>query len=154
MWYRNHSLAFRRRNEVPRPLTNLASTRVLVWTVVALCAASGEVLAGEGSKSAASAPAASHPAGRQTPATQPGKPAPLRSPRATVQQFLLAVEEAKDEPERINDAVACLDLSAIPKDERAEQWPKRAAQREQILDQSNVPPLETIPRKDETERYS
>jgi hypothetical protein len=37
----------------------------------------------------------------------------FRSPRATVRTFLIAMNLAEDEPHRIEEAVACLDLSYV-----------------------------------------
>src|SRR5947209_20037793 len=42
----------------------------------------------------------------------------FRSPRATVRTFLIAMNLAEDEPHRIEEAVACLDLSGMPADRR------------------------------------
>src|SRR3954447_23253768 len=42
----------------------------------------------------------------------------LRSPRATVRTFLIAMNLTEDDPQRIEDAVACLDLSGMSPDRR------------------------------------
>lgn len=48
------------------------------------------------------------------PATQTAEPEnPLRSPRSMMAEFLQAVSESEDKPERIQDAVRCLDLSVL-----------------------------------------
>ena len=41
-----------------------------------------------------------------------------RSPRATVRTFLIAMNLTEDDPRRIDDAIACLDLSGMPTDHR------------------------------------
>jgi MscS family membrane protein len=73
--------------------------------------------------SAASSDPASRPAAAQStqPASQAtSRPAeaeiPLRSPRAMMAEFLQAVSESEDRPERIQDAVRCLDLSILMRD--------------------------------------
>lgn len=62
------------------------------------------------------------------PASQNAVPDPLASPRATMRTFLLALNEAKDKPARINDAIACLDLSKISDADRVTLAPKLAEQ--------------------------
>jgi len=42
----------------------------------------------------------------------------FRSPRATVRTFLIAMNLTEDDPHKIEDAIACLDLSEIPPDRR------------------------------------
>ena len=37
-----------------------------------------------------------------------------RSPRATVRTFLIAMNRTEDDPSKIEEAVACLDLAEIP----------------------------------------
>jgi len=68
------------------------------------------------------------PAGRPPAASQPAQPAsqatsqpaeaetPQHSPRAMMAEFLQAVSESEDKPERIQDAVRCLDLSVLMRD--------------------------------------
>src|SRR5271166_6788451 len=41
-----------------------------------------------------------------------------RSPRATVRTFLIAMNRTEDDPSKIEEAVACLDLSGIPGGQR------------------------------------
>src|SRR3954454_15869471 len=43
-----------------------------------------------------------------------------RSPRATVRTFLIAMNQAEDDPQKIVAAVACLDLAGIPPEGRDE----------------------------------
>ena len=47
------------------------------------------------------------------PAAAPVDPR-FRSPRATVRTFLIAMNLTEDDPHKIEEAVACLDLSEIP----------------------------------------
>src|SRR5437762_223879 len=42
----------------------------------------------------------------------------FRSPRATARTFLIAMNAAEEDPHRIEDAIACLDLSGMPPDRR------------------------------------
>jgi len=59
------------------------------------------------------------PATAEALATQPAGPQiRLDSPRSTLREFLLAVSESEQNPERINDALACLDLSALDEEQR------------------------------------
>jgi MscS family membrane protein len=61
----------------------------------------------------------------------------FRSPRATVRTFLIAMNLTEDDPHKIEDAVACLDLSAMPPDER--QSGRFAFELEFILRSTNIP---------------
>ena len=73
-------------------------------------------------------------------ATRPAAPTVdprYRSPRATVRTFLIAMNLAEDEPHRIEEAVACLDLSGIPPDRR--DGGRFAFQLEFILRSTNIP---------------
>jgi len=72
------------------------------------------------------------------PTTEPSAPQdPLRSPATMVQEFLLAIGEVEKKPERMTDAVRCLDLSALQQADPAaaeKQAPLLAKQLEQIID--------------------
>jgi MscS family membrane protein len=61
----------------------------------------------------------------------------FRSPRATVRTFLIAMNRAEDEPKRIEEAIACLDLSAMPSDRR--DGGRLAFELEFILRSTNIP---------------
>jgi len=61
----------------------------------------------------------------------------FRSPRATVRTFLIAMNLSEDDPHKIEDAVACLDISAMPPDER--QSGRFAFELEFILRSTNIP---------------
>lgn len=61
----------------------------------------------------------------------------FRSPRATVRTFLIAMNRREDDPNRIEDAVACLDLSGNPKDRRS--GGEYAFELEFILRSTNLP---------------
>ncbi|MDR3632395.1 MAG: mechanosensitive ion channel family protein [Isosphaeraceae bacterium] len=60
-----------------------------------------------------------------------------RSPRATVRTFLIAMNQAEDDPHKIDEAVACLDLSGIPPDRR--DGGRLAFGLEFILRSTNIP---------------
>lgn len=63
------------------------------------------------------------------PTTRPVAPTdPQYSPRSTIREFLLAVTEAREKPERIRDAIACLDFGGLDPSE-----PEKAAQRAESL---------------------
>ena len=61
----------------------------------------------------------------------------FRSPRSTVRTFLIAMNRAEDDPHRIVEAVACLDLSEIPPDRR--DGGRMAFALEFILRSTNIP---------------
>ena len=70
----------------------------------------------------AAAPPAAQPAAPTSepasqPSSQPGEPEnPLRTPRGMMTEFLRAVSESDANPERIQDAVRCLDLSELARE--------------------------------------
>ncbi len=69
----------------------------------------------------------------------------LSSPRATMRTFLMAIEAASgDAPERIDDAVQCLDLSELEGEDAAESARKLARRLRRIIDAKGVK-LEDIP---------
>jgi MscS family membrane protein len=61
----------------------------------------------------------------------------FRSPRATVRTFLIAMNLAEDDPHRIEEAAACLDLSGMPPDRR--DGGRLAFELEFILRSTNIP---------------
>jgi MscS family membrane protein len=61
----------------------------------------------------------------------------FRSPRATVRTFLIAMNLTEDQPHRIADAVACLDLSGMPPDRS--DGGRLAFELEFILRSTNIP---------------
>lgn len=80
------------------------------------------------SADAATSQAASQPDSQ--PVTRPvGANDPQHSPRATIREFLLAVNDARNKPERITDAVACMQLTGVPAgvQEKAPQYAERLA---------------------------
>ena len=87
-----------------------------------------------------------------TTQTQPAQPDPLRSPRSALREFLLAVSESEQKPERINDAVACLDLSGLEPADAAERGPILAKQLEAIIEHFGVT-LDTVPDAETGEAY-
>jgi MscS family membrane protein len=61
----------------------------------------------------------------------------FRSPRATVRTFLIAMNRTEDDPHRIEEAIACLDLSGMPPDRR--DGGRLAFELEFILRSTNMP---------------
>ncbi len=61
----------------------------------------------------------------------------FRSPRATVRTFLIAMNLTEDDPHRIDEAVACLDLAALPPEHRI--GGRLAFELEYILRSTNIP---------------
>ena len=74
--------------------------------------------------------------GSARPATAHADPR-FRSPRATVRTFLIAMNSAEDDPHKIEEAIACLDLSGLPPDRR--QGGRFAFELEFILRSTNIP---------------
>ena len=75
------------------------------------------------------------------------------NPRATMRTFLVAVQDAAgDRPERIDDAVACLDISALPKDGRMEHARLLARRLDAVIDRIGVK-LDDIPTEMERGEY-
>ena len=71
---------------------------------------------------------------------RPGSPSVdprFRSPRATVRAFLIAMNLTEDDPHRIEDAIACLDLSGLPPNRR--DGGRFAFELEFILRSTNIP---------------
>ncbi len=60
-----------------------------------------------------------------------------RSPRATARTFLIAMNRTEDDPQKIEEAVACLDLSETPPDRRS--GGRFAFELEFILRSTNIP---------------
>lgn len=74
---------------------------------------------------------------QKAPAAPP--PIDLSSPRATMQTFLRAVEDAMgDKPTRIADAVRCLDVSELPKEDREQRAQTLARRLFTIIDKKGV----------------
>jgi len=66
-------------------------------------------------------------------------PIDLGSPRATMQTFLRAVEDAMgDKPTRIADAVRCLDISELPEEDREQRAQTLARRLFTIIDKKGV----------------
>ena len=61
----------------------------------------------------------------------------FRSPRATARTFLIAMNLTEDDPHRIEEAVACLDLSGMPPDRRI--GGRYALELEFIFRSTNIP---------------
>lgn len=77
---------------------------------------------------------------------------PLRSPRATMRTFLVAVSDAEDAPERIKEAITCLDLSELEQGTAAEQGANLARQLEEVISHLGVT-LAAIPDREQGEPY-
>ncbi len=73
------------------------------------------------------------------PATQPAKkPHPRATPRSMVREFLRAVSESDEKPERISDAIKCLDLTQLEREDpeqAKQQAPLLAKQLAQVIDE-------------------
>jgi MscS family membrane protein len=79
------------------------------------------------------------------PQAQPERPLDLSNPRAAMQEFLLAIQDADaDKPQRIDDAVRCLDISALEGDDVTEQA-RRLARRLHAVIRAKGVNLEDIP---------
>jgi MscS family membrane protein len=63
----------------------------------------------------------------------------FRSPRATARTFLIAMNLTEDDPHKIEDAVACLDLSGMPPNRR--NGGRFAFELEFILRSTNIPTI-------------
>src|SRR5882757_5067052 len=61
----------------------------------------------------------------------------FRSPRATVRTFLIAMNLTEDDPHKIEDAVACLDLTGLSTESR--NGGRFAFELEYILRSTNIP---------------
>ena len=73
----------------------------------------------------------------------------LSNPRAAIRTFLVAIQEAKgDHPERIDDAVKCLDISQLEGEDRDQAARSLALRLHAIIDRTGVK-LEDIPAETE-----
>jgi len=100
---------------------------------------------------------ANPPAGEAKPVgAEPKPPAALdlSTPRATMRAFLLAMQDASGaKPERINDALSCLDISWLKGEDRAERARSLARRLYTILETQTVR-LDDVPeRADQHEGY-
>jgi len=88
------------------------------------------------------------------PAEQPPRrTVDLSSPRATMRSFLVAVQEATgDHPERIDDAVRCLDTSELAEGERLERSRQLARRLHAIIDKKGVN-LDDLPEETDQPSY-
>lgn len=82
----------------------------------------------------ASKPPSEQPAEPQPAPDQAAAENPRATPRKMMKSFLLALDEAEETPERINDAVACLDLSTLEPDAAAERGPALAQSLGEIIE--------------------
>ena len=105
--------------------------RELLHLLVTIVLGCPRVLAGQEAKPnwGASGVATTRPAAAVDPR--------FRSPRATVRTFLIAMNLTEDDPHRIEDAIACLDLSGMPPDRR--DGGRFAFELEFILRSTNIP---------------
>lgn len=80
-------------------------------------------------------------------------PVDLSSPRATMRTFLLAVQEADgDKPERIDDAVKCLDTSGLEEEGRDDAARALARRLRTLIDRIGVK-LDDIPAETDQSEY-
>ncbi|MHC5108445.1 MAG: mechanosensitive ion channel family protein [Planctomycetota bacterium] len=80
-------------------------------------------------------------------------PVSLTNPRETMVAFLLAVEEAtRDAPQRISDAVTCLDISALEGEDRDERAKRFARRLYMIVDKIGVT-LDDVPEKPDGDEF-
>ena len=80
------------------------------------------------------------PAGDKPAAPKPAPQLDRSNPQATVQTFLLAMQDALgDQPSRIDAAVACLDTKAIEGDDRVERTHRLATRLYQLLSALTIP---------------
>ena len=89
---------------------------------------------------------------------QPGKPAvipeTLKSPRATMETFLHAMNDIKrDKPERISDAVTTLDLSSVNPIVREERGSDLAWMLLEVMDRTKIIKTERIPGRTKGKPY-
>ena len=64
----------------------------------------------------------------------------FHSPRATVRSFLIAMNQTEDDPHKIDEAVACLDLSGVPSDRKGDGG-RFAYVLEIVLRSTNIPTI-------------
>lgn len=123
-------------------LMKIACCLLCAWT----CRSSLALAAwpGDGSRAPGKAP---HSTG---PAKESEVDRRFRSPRATVRTFLIAMNAAEDDPERIEEASACLDLSHMPPDRR--DGGRLAFELETIVQALHVPTT-IMPDESEGEEY-
>jgi len=69
------------------------------------------------------------------------------SPRATLRSFLVAFDTLQQADGEVNfsQAIACLDLSEIPRSLRGQEGPKRAVELKDVLDRTRLIDFEEIP---------
>jgi MscS family membrane protein len=92
------------------------------------------------------------PAGKE-PEERPQRAVDLSNPRATMREFLLAIQYAAgDHPERIDDAVRCLDMSKLGGEDRVAQARQLARRLHVIIDRIGVK-LDDIPEETEETEY-
>ncbi|MHC4696087.1 MAG: mechanosensitive ion channel family protein [Planctomycetota bacterium] len=86
-------------------------------------------------------------------AQQPTRTPDLTNPRATMREFLVAGQDALgDHPERIEDAVACLDTSELAGEEAAEHARQLARRLHRIIDKRGVK-LDDIPEQTDQDEF-
>lgn len=93
------------------------------------------------------------PANTSEPVEQAARALDLSSPRATLREFLLAVQESSgDHPERIDDAVRCLDTSQIDDEDAVERARLLARRLHAIIEKKGVK-LADIPEETQDDTY-
>lgn len=141
------------------PLMDTRSTRTAqIWLLVVL--ANLATVVGLSAQAPPSSPGGTEPqeqpAGQPTTDqadAQPGPQIDRSSARATMRAFLVAVQNAAGEhPERIADAMQCLDVSGLPEEDRAEQAGKLAIRLEKLIDLKGVN-IDDIPESTEEDTF-
>ncbi len=107
---------------------NLTSTTVVLFLIAIFACIGGRIATAQDAPPPAESAVAETPTGASlegSDATEPDKSTrslDLSSPRATMREFLVAMQDAgTDRSERVEDAVACLDLSEVTGDDRIER---------------------------------
>lgn len=89
------------------------------------------------------------PATQPAPDARPQRALDLTGPRATLREFLLAIQDADaDQPERIDDAVRCMNTSALTGDDAVERARQLARRLHKLIQAKHVK-LEDIPDRPE-----
>jgi len=124
---------------------------LLAWSGPNAFAQEGDAPKGDqtAAQTTADAPTAEKQAAKQN---KPQRTLDLNNPRATMQAFLLAMQDAAGEhPERINDAIQCMDLSELEGNDaaRSERAQRLASRLYAVVDKVGVR-LDDIPEQPET----
>ncbi len=137
-----------------------AGTFLGLWLAVGFpLDAAGQPAPPSGTGTAAASKGDAKNTGTEKEAGEEGKPPPatldLSNPRAAMQTFLVAIQDADgDRPDRIDDAVRCMDLSGLEGDGEAVQERARSlARRLHMVIVGHGVKLEDIPDKPEDSEF-